>query len=63
VKVVENDGNAATEVLRSPNLRVAISDWSPDGELLYTVKRAEPAISDRVHVLANWLDPAEPARD
>lgn len=29
-------------------------DVSSDGRTLYTLKRAEPAIVDRVHVLSNW---------
>jgi Tol biopolymer transport system component len=30
-------------------------DVSSDGQTLYTLKRSEPAIEDRVHVLSNWL--------
>jgi hypothetical protein len=31
-------------------------DVSSDGKTLYVIRRAEPAIADRVHVIANWLD-------
>lgn len=31
-------------------------DVSSDGQTLYTVKRAEPSLGDRIHLLANWLD-------
>jgi serine/threonine-protein kinase len=30
-------------------------DVSSDGEVLYTLKRSEPAVVDRIHVIANWL--------
>jgi serine/threonine-protein kinase len=31
-------------------------DVSSDGQRLYTLKRSEPAIVDRVHVISNWQD-------
>ena len=36
-------------------------DVSSDGQTLYVIKRAEPAITDRVHVIANWFDELEGA--
>jgi hypothetical protein len=29
-------------------------DVSPDGQRLLVVKRAEPDIRDRIHVITNW---------
>jgi hypothetical protein len=31
-------------------------DVSSDGRTLYVVKRAEPAINDRIHVISNWTE-------
>jgi serine/threonine protein kinase len=31
-------------------------DVSSDGQTLYVVKRAEPAIDDRIHVISNWTE-------
>lgn len=31
-------------------------DVSSDGKMLYTLKRSEPAIVDRVHVISNWQE-------
>ena len=31
-------------------------DISSDGQTLYVVKRAEPAVNDQIHVIANWFD-------
>jgi len=41
-------------------------DVSSDGRTLFTLQRAEPAITDRIHVLANWfevLDQLAPATE
>jgi hypothetical protein len=31
-------------------------DVSSDGQTLYVVKRAEPAVNDQIHVIADWFD-------
>ena len=31
-------------------------DVSSDGETLFTIKRAEPAVDDRIYVIANWFE-------